>query len=453
MVRLRDQASTVEGAGAVIERLSGEDLMQLASDVGPVPWQVGAILLMDAGADFDLSAATDVIAERIIAIPRLRQVLVRTSLGCGRPIWVDDAKFEVRQHVRSLTCELPGDEPALLQTAVAIATERLPSHRPLWRATFITGLAGSRIALVVIFHHVLADGIGGLAVLANLVDAAPAARVVPFPRPAPSHRQLAADAFRTRLAALRRLGAALSTLRQALTELNPAGAARAPTTTLNRPTGGQRRLAVTRVGLENLRDLTREHDATVNDVVLTAISGALKRLLARRGETVESLVASVPVSARTSAAMADLGNRVGVMAVNLSVHRDPIERLERIAAITRAHKTTTRGASAALLGPVFRMLAAVGLMRWFTNRQRMVNFFVTNLRGPDRQLAFAGHRIIDVLPVTSIIGNVAMSFAVISYAGKLTVMIVADPEAQPDVATLSTLLQHELDHLAALRQS
>jgi WS/DGAT/MGAT family acyltransferase len=453
MFRLRGHASTVAGPRAVIERVGSDDLMQLASDVGPVPWQVGAILLMEAGADFDASAATDMIAERIIAIPRLRQVLVHTPLGCGRPIWVDDADFDVRDHVRSITCEPPGDETALLETAVAVATERLPSYRPLWRATFITGLAGSRTALLVVFHHVLADGIGGLAVLAKLVDGAPTARTVSFPRPAPSRRQLAADAFRARLAVFGRSRAFLSTLRRAVTELNPAGAARAPGTTLNRPTGGQRRLAVTRVSLDRVRDVARAHRATVNDVVLTAITGALGALLARRGESVESLVVSVPVSARTSAGVAELGNRVGAMAVNLPLRRDPIERLERIAAITRAHKMAARGASAALLAPLFRVLAAVRLMRWFTNRQQMVNVFETNLHGPDRPLAFAGIRIADVLPVTSIIGNVAISFAAMSYAGGLTVMIVADPEAQPDLRTLTTLLQQELDDLATACKS
>jgi diacylglycerol O-acyltransferase / wax synthase len=432
-----------------IERLSCADLMQLAADVGPVPWQVGAILLMDGGPDADVSAAADVIAERITAIPRLRQVIVRAPPGCGRPVWVDDVDFDIKDHVRFAACAPPGDEPALLEVAVAFATQRLPLRRPLWRATFITGVAGSRLALLIVFHHVLADGIGGLAVLANLVDGAPIHDPAPFPRRRPSRRELAADALRSRVAAFARLPTAIPTLRQAVTELNPRGAVRAQATTLNRPTGVRRRLAVARADLTRLHDRAHAHQATINDVVLTAITGALGALLAGRGDTVESLVVSVPVSARTSTTAAELGNRTGVMPVKLPLGGDPVERLERIAAITGAQKAAMRGASAAVLGPLFRTLAAAHLLRRFVNRQRMVNVFETNLRGPDRHLAFAGNRIIGVLPVTPITGNMAISFAVMSYAGELTVTIVADPERQPDLATLTILLQQELDYLSA----
>lgn len=446
---VRRRAPTAAGAAAGIERVSGEDLMQLASDIGPVPWQVGAILRMDTAPDFDVPAAAQVVAERAAAVPRLRQVLVRVPLGCGRPIWVDDADFDVRRHVRCVSCAAPGDETALLETAAAIASERLPEHRPLWRATFITGLPGAQTALLVVLHHVLADGIGGLAVLARLADGTPVADATAFPRPAPTRRQLAADAVRGRIAALGRLPATLPTLRRAITELNPASAVHAPATTLNGPTGAGRRLVVARAGLGPLRDLAHEHNATVNDVVLTAVTGALGVLLARRGDSAENLVVIVPVSARTSAAITELGNRVGVMAVSLPLRGARIERLRCIAAITRARKLGARGASATLLGPVLRMLAALHLLRWLINRQQMVNVFETNLRGPDRQITIAGNRVTDVLPITDITGNVAMSFAVLSYGGTLAVVVMADPDLQPDLSALASLLQHELDDLAA----
>ena len=135
------------------------------------------------------------------------------------------------------------------------------------------------------------------------------------------------------------------------------------------------------------------------------------------------------------------------MPVRLPLHGERRQRLERIAATTRAHKTAARGASAAVLAPIFRLLWALHLMPWFTNRQRMVNAFETNLHGPDEALRFAGHRVTDVLPVTSIMGNVSLSFAALSYAGTLVIMIVTDPDAHPDVDVLGTALQRELDAL------
>lgn len=431
-----------------VERVSSEDLIQLASDVGAVPWQVGAVLVMDASSGFDVSDASAAIAERIVGVPRLRQVLARTPLGCGRPVWVDDAHFDVRRHIDCVPCAAPGDEVALLETAVRLFADRLPTDRPLWRATFVTGVAGSQVALLVVFHHVLADGIGGLAVLANLVDGAPVPQAAAFPRPGPSRRELARDALHARLAALGRLPHSLHALRAAVKELDPRDAMRSSATTMNRPTGARRHLVAAHADVASLRAVAHAHGATVNDVVLTAITGALRGVLRQRGDPADSVVISVPVSARASASTGDLGNRVGVMAVNLPLYGDRDTRLERIAAITRAHKTSARGASAAILAPLFRLLAALHLMAWFTNHQHMVNAFETNLHGPDEVMSFVGHRVTAVLPVTSIVGNVTMSFAVLSYIGKLVLMVVADPDANPDVDLLGSLLQEQLDALA-----
>jgi diacylglycerol O-acyltransferase len=439
------------GPGPVIERASGEDLLQMAWDVGPVPWQVGALLIMNVRQGVEESAVAEVVGERLSAVPRLRQRLVRPPFGCGRSIWVDDPAFEIRRHVRLRVCASPGDERALLDAACAIVTDPLPASRPLWSATLVTGLAGSRAALVVVFHHVLADGIGGLAILAGLADGVPYPAPGPFPRARPSRRALAMDALRSRSEALGNARGFLRTLGRSWIELNPAAAvtARAASTSLNRPTGARRRLAVARARLDRVRAVAHAHGATVNDVALTAIAGALRSLMIRRGEPTDGLVASIPVSARTTTDIADLGNQVGVMPVALPLCGDQFDRLERIAELTRGQKTVERGASGAPLAAVFRALAALGVLRWFVNRQRVVNTFVTNLRGPGHRLALDGCDITDVLPLTSIVGNVTVSFAVMSYAGELSIMIVTDPERNPDLDLLTGLLQQELDHLTS----
>jgi diacylglycerol O-acyltransferase len=439
----------VAGERPLIERASADDMMQVASDSGPVPWHVGAILVLDAGPQVGIAALKAVIADRITAVPRLRQVLIRPPIGCGRPVWVDDGGFDIGEHVRSIACAPPGDETALLKTGVAVAAEPLEFTRPLWSATFVTGLSGSRVALVLVFHHVLADGIGGLAVLANLVDGAPKPPPTAFPKRAPPHRQLALDALRARWAGIPHPVAALRTLRQAAAELHPTSAARLPRTSLNQPTGSRRRVTVARADLGKIHYVAQAHGATVNDVILAAVTGAVHGLLLQRGESAESLVVSVAVSGRASTTSAQLGNRVGAIPVKLPLGGDRWERLARIAAITRAQKTANRAASAAVIGPAFRALAALGLFRWFVDRQRFVNTFLTNLRGPAQQLKFAGATVSEILPLTGISGNVTVSFAILSYAGTLVVTVVADPVRNPDLDTLTDLLQHELSALAA----
>ena len=377
-----------------VDRASSGDLMQLATDVGPSPMNVGAVLVLGTGPGFSVREAQRVLGERARAVPRLRQRLRRAPPGCGRPFWADDPAFDLRHHVRQLPCRPPGDERALLEVAAAVTLAPLPRSRPLWSATFVTGLAGGGTGLVIVMNHVLADGIGGLAVLAMLADEAPGLppgnpELARFPVPAPRTRTLAADAWAGRARGLTRLARSARTLRQGLAELGGARSpARLPPTSLNRPTGPQRRLDVVAADLAAIRDLGHAHGGTVNDVVLAAVAGAIQALLASRGEELSLVTASVPVSARRAAAGGQLGNQVGTMPLAVPAGGDLAARVTRIAAITRERKTAARGTSAALLGPPFRLLAPTGLLRWFFNRQRLVHTFVTNLRGPAEPLTF-----------------------------------------------------------------
>ena len=118
-----------------------------------------------------------------------------------------------------------------------------------------------------------------------------------------------------------------------------------------------------------------------------------------------------------------------------------------MARITRQRKTAAPGSSAALLGPVFRALAKAGAFGWFINRQRLINTFVSNLRGPEHRLTFFGAPVVDVIPVPMITGNITVAFAALSYAGRLVVTVVADPQLCPDLPDVATAVQRELDAL------
>ncbi len=219
----------------LIERASALDMMELASDFGPLPLQVGAILVSGSGESLAVGEVRDALADRICAIPRLRQQLVSAPPGCGRPVWVDDPEFDVAGHVHEVGCSPPGDEDALLRAAAGVVTVPLPPGQPLWSATIVTGLAGDACAVIVVFHHVLADGMGGLAVLASLVDGAVHAPQQNFPRAKPSTRRLAVDAAVSRVRVLAHLGRVPARLRDALAELRPGATPRAPRCSLNRP--------------------------------------------------------------------------------------------------------------------------------------------------------------------------------------------------------------------------
>jgi hypothetical protein len=171
-------------------------------------------------------------------------------------------------------------------------------------------------------------------------------------------------------------------------------------------------------------------------------------LLARRGEELDLVMASVPVSARQAATGGQLGNHVGVMPVTLPANGDLAARVTRIAAVTRERKTAARGTSAALLGPPFRLLAPIGLLRWFSNRQRLIHTFVTNLRGPAEPLTFAGAPVREVIPIPNTTGNVTVTFGVLSYAETLRITVLSDPSRVLDVAVLTAALRRELGSAA-----
>ena len=332
----------------------------------------------------------------------------------------------------------------MLEVIAGIISRRLPTERPLWKATLITGVPGGRTVLVVVFHHVLADGIGGLAMLAQLMDGMPPVAAPTFPHRPPQRRDLIRDALRYRLRAVGRLPAAVARLRTATAELGTADSPDAPRCSLNHPIGSRRALAVARVDLDVVRAAAHAHGGTVNDVVLTAVAGGVGTVLAERGEELDRLVISMPVSARRQATTTELGNQVGVIRVAIPTTGEPVTRLTAVAGITRPRKFVKGGTSAALIAPVFRLLAKAGIFGWFVNRQHLVNTFVSNLRGPEHALSFLGLPVGDIIPISMISGNVTVAFTALSYAGTLNITVVADPEQCPDFSRMAGAIQAEL---------
>ncbi|WP_113705591.1 wax ester/triacylglycerol synthase domain-containing protein [Nonomuraea lactucae] len=440
------QSQDAKSTRHAVDRASAGDLLNLTIDVGPVPMHAGACLVLDTRPGYDLTHLRRLIARCVAAVPRLRQRLVATPPGYGRPVWVDDPAFDLDHHIQITACPPPGDEGALLDLAVAVISRPLTPSNPLWSMTLVTGLNSDRIGLIACFHHVLADGIGGLAVLGCLVDGAPSPPPYAFPRPAPPLRWIAVDAWRTRLRALARFPCGWPALKRAASELGTPR--RAAPCSLNQPTGPRQRLATVTARLDDVRRYAHAHGGTVNDAVLAAITGAVRALLASRGESIPDLVVSIPVSARASTTATRLGNQVGVMPVRLPTQGSLPDRLERTAAITRARKSTAPGTSAELLAAVNRLLARLHILRRLLNRQHLIHTVVTNLRGPAEPLVIGGARMRTIIPISLTRGNVTVAFSVLSYAGILTVTIVADAHRVPDLLTLVTALRKELAEMA-----
>jgi WS/DGAT/MGAT family acyltransferase len=440
-------------ANGPVERLGAADLMYLALQGSTVPEQFGAVLVLQPGADFDVASAVAVLAERVRAVPRLRQRVRRVPPGCGRPVWVDDEGFDAERHLRHVACPAPGDERALLDVAGQLITTPLRVDRPLWGATVVTGLADGRAALVIVVQHALSDGVGGLALLRSLVDGAPPPVGPAVPVPPPSTAQLAREAARARLRALGALPAKLRSAvdrRPALQVTPPAGrargAGRAGACSLLRPTGSRRRVTVARARLDTLRATAHAGGATVNDVLLTAVGGALGATLEERGEHPLDVVVSFPVSERPSTSADDLGNRIRVARAAIPGAGDRVERLARVAAVTRDRKRSAMGPVAGVVASdVVRVMFRLGLHDRYLRRQRYLHTVVTNVHGPDEPQTFCGAPVVEVIPLAvGGGGNVTVTFAALSYAGTLVVTVTADPDLMPDQSMTTRALQAEL---------
>jgi hypothetical protein len=156
---------------------------------------------------------------------------------------------------------------------------------------------------------------------------------------------------------------------------------------------------------------------------------------------------TVPVSGRPAGSGPDLGNMVSPMLVAVPATGAVPDRLAQVAAQVRAHKTAATGpAPIAVLGWLFRPLAALGGYQWYMNHQHRFHTLVSHVRGPTEPVTFGGSPITSAVPVgVGPGGNIPVYFEVLSYAGTLTITAVTDPGHFAGPGSLTSALRAELD--------
>src|SRR3954467_886246 len=287
---------------------------------------------------------------RLHLVPRYRQKLAFPRFEMGRPIWIDDPNFNVEYHVRHTALPAPGSEEQLRQLAGRIFSQRLDRSKPLWEIWLVQGLPGGRGALVSKPPHALVEGVSGvdISTVRFALSPTPADSGDPgdgwTPEPEPSQAELVTEGIKgllrtpvelagRALGAVQHPGHTLDQAREAVegvAEVAWAGVNPAPDVPLNTPIGPHRRVWWVRSRLEDFKEIKDALGGTVNDVVLTIVSGALGRWLRSRGVRTEGLElrALVPVSIRSEDEKGALGNRIAAMRGPLPVYaRDPVERL------------------------------------------------------------------------------------------------------------------------------
>jgi diacylglycerol O-acyltransferase / wax synthase len=443
-----------------IDRLSPLDRFMLRVS-RTWPQDIGALAILDGApltdstGRFRLEAARAAIEERLHLAPRFRQVIVFPKRGLGPPFWADVREFDLSAHVHELPLEPPIGEAELLAAVEQLRRQPLESSRPMWEMWFLTGLPDGRVAWFVKLHHTMGDGMAAMTTIAALLDRRPLPPRGTAPawrrRRMPLASELVADNLRRRIDGL---GGRLRTLARPGNSLHKALAAwpairellaeqPATKTSLDRMIGLDRNLAVIRTSLDAVRSVGRSHGATVNDVLLAATAAGLRSLLQRRGEPVDgtTIRVYVPVSLRRRLRGAQQGNLIAQMAVPLHLGEGTPElRLRRIAAETARRKARLRMSLGALMhgGALGRRLMLALVMR------QRVNLATTSIPGPKRALYLAGAPVLEVFPIVPLVANEPLAVGALSYAGTLSIGIVADRDTFPDVDVFTSAARDEL---------
>jgi WS/DGAT/MGAT family acyltransferase len=449
----------------VLDRVSASDIFLLLWDDYGWSSDIGGLAILDGTNlhDPDGRLRIDVVRAhleaRLHVVPRFRQLLRRPPHGLGWPLWVDAPTFDVADHIRVHEVGPPGEEAQLLQACQDVARQPLEPQRPLWELWLLPGLSDGRVGALLRLHHVLADGQAALAAFGALLDPTsdPPVRVTsPWtPMAIPTAGELLRDNVRRRSQELARGCSALGHPRRTVGRVRQALPAwrevltepPAPRTSLNRPVGTERLLAVVRSRLDTTKRVAEVHHAKVNDVLLAAVAGGLRELLESRGEELHGVVqrAMVTISDHQQESKQALGNRPGWMMVPLPLGEpDPVRRLRMVVDETSARKRRPRPEAGS---GIFRFVAFQRL--WYRRfpQQRSINLVVTNVAGPPKPLYLAGARVLETFPMMPTMGNLTLVVAAMSYAGQLNITAAADRAGCPDVAVFAEGTRDALDAL------
>jgi len=447
------------------DRLAALDSSFLHLERLETPMHVGAMSVFEGapflGGDghFRLADVRELVASRLHLVPRFRKRLMQVPAQLGRPIWVDDDRFDIAYHVRLTALPSPGTRAQLLTLTERVQAGLLDRSRPLWELWFVEGLEDGNIGLIQKTHHALVDGVSAVDVATVLLDFTPDPAVLDAPawtpEPAPSPEQLLVDSvvervtepaevargFRRIVRGPRRALDRASQLARSMSTLVDRNAI-APRTSLNRRVGRNRRFEPVRVSLDDVKAVRKKLGGTVNDVVLAGVAGGLARLLESRDELEPGLTLKVmcPVSVRDESEQMQLGNRVSAMFVPLAVGEpDPMRRLEAVRAVTADLKERQQAVGAAFLSDLTQYAAPtlMGMAARLAHRQPFFNLIVTNVPGPQTPLYCMGGRMLEAYPIVPLTRNLSVVVGILSYCGQLHLGLFADRDAFADLGVLA----------------
>jgi WS/DGAT/MGAT family acyltransferase len=435
-------------------RLSAHDSVFLSWERPEQPMHVAECMVYDG--HFTAEDMIRMISERMHLLPRYRQKIVPAPFGLAHPTWEDDPDFDVRNHVAEMDLPAPGDDRTLSRTCGELFCDLIDRRHPLWHLTVLHGHAGGNTVVFLKLHHSMVDGVSSVELIEVLhsteKDAAPprpaAADWVPRPIPdvVDRLRDIAADEAGRVLDGVRgltelarpggpaALAERIKRAARALVDTAPMLLGPLPPTPFNAPIGARRDFAWVELDLEEVKQVRAQLGGTINDFVLTVLSGALARYMRRHGDDPagRQLRSLCPVSIRRPDQSGDFGNLISMVVAPLFIGiSDSLERLEAERAAMEDLKARGQGAglhefiASAEWWPalLYEQVWKSWLSGYFP-----LHISSTNVPGPKQPLYFGEHELLHWYPVGVQWTNNGLFLCILSYRGYLTLGPMSDPE-------------------------
>lgn len=425
----------------------------------------------------DYARVRATLEQRLLRFRRFRQRVVDSRLPLRPPIWEDDPHFDLDAHLHRIALPAPGDDAALTEVVNHLASSPLDFSKPLWQFHIIEGYGGGSL-LFCRLHHCIADGIALMQVMLSLCDAgadAPwpvvesdetyrrrssslSALIDPAANVFAVGRKVTGGVVSEGMSILRNPSRLLDHTREAggyaQSLLRLVALSSDPKTSFKGQLGVSKHTAWTDpLPLDEIKWMGRAMDATINDVLMTLVSGALRRYLLSRDDRVDGLDirAMVPVNLRSPEQAIKLGNHFGLVVMALPIGiAEPLERL----VVVKQRMDELKDSPEAVVG--FTILQAMGMaptevesmgVQFFASKASLV---LTNVPGPRQKLYFAGSRIDSLMFWVPQSGRMGLGVSIISYAGEVLVGVITDAGLAPDPETIVEALHTEFEEMKAL---
>jgi len=432
----------------------------------------------------DYDDLKETIEKRLLVFDRFSRRVVKPVSGVGIPTWEDDPTFDIRSHVHRMALPSPGDKGALQEMISDLTAIPMDRTKPLWQMYLIENYYDGCVLFTKI-HHSIADGIALIHVLLSMTDTEPnLEKQNNFPvksdqgteqKEGPMKKNI-----REAVKITRQLGKVLkkeciesitnpfhlidlarvstgfafdfATVLTRLMVMPPD-----PKTSLKGQLGIRKHVAWSQpIDLDDVKLVGRSVQATVNDVLISTVSGALRRYLQQKNDKVNELDlrVAVPVNIRRRGREKELGNKFSLIFLSLPIHvEDPVIRVREV----KRRMDNLKSSPDAIIG--FQALNALGVSpanlakkaaHFLANKSTAV---LTNVPGPKKQLYFAGKKIKNMMFWVPRIGQVGHGISIISYNNKVTIGVATDAALVNRPEEILQAFADEFDHIVSLAKS